>query len=126
MDGVNEKLFMKIYDVTIENTKTLSKICEQVDTLENLQKSQQKILDKLSEDFAGNKELLKTFKDTKIEMQALEKKIAFDIDKVKERIDALEKKSGENALKAWQKIGGVALTVIVTALVTALIAMLKK
>lgn len=121
-DGLtNKELMLQMFELSKSTAVQMTEMNTKIENIEKKVDQHEEILKNIPI-MAENIKAIKNNSD-KLEDKldrSISKSIKSD-DAIRERIDKLEKKSGENALAAWKKIGAVVLTIVVTSVVNGLI-----
>lgn len=121
-DGLtNKELMLQMFELSKSTAVQMTEMNTKIENIEKKVDQHEEILKNIPV-MAENIKAIKENSD-KLE-DKLDKSISKSIksdDAIRERIDRLEKKSGENALAAWKKIGAIVLTIVVTSAVNGLI-----
>lgn len=121
-DGLtNKELMLQMFELSKSTAVQMTEMNTKIENIEKKVDQHEEILKNIPV-MAENIKAIKENSD-KLE-DKLDKSISKSIksdDAIRERIDRLEKKSGENALAAWKKIGVIVLTIVVTSAVNGLI-----
>lgn len=121
-DGLtNKELMLQMFELSKSTAVQMTEMNTKIESIEKKVDQHEEILKNIPI-MAENIKAIKNNSD-KLEDKldrSISKSIKCD-DAIRERIDKLEKKSGENALAAWKKIGAIVLTIVVTSVVNGLI-----
>lgn len=121
-DGLtNKELMLQMFELSKSTAVQMTEMNTKIESIEKKVDQHEEILKNIPI-MAENIKAIKNNSD-KLEDKldrSISKSIKSD-DTIRERIDKLEKKSGENALAAWKKIGAIVLTIVVTSAVNGLI-----
>ena len=121
-DGLtNKELMLQMFELSKSTAVQMTEMNTKIESIEKKVDQHEKILKNIPI-MAENIKAIKNNSD-KLEDKldrSISKSIKSD-DAIRERIDKLEKKSGENALAAWKKIGAIVLTIVITSAVNGLI-----
>lgn len=121
-DGLtNKELMLQMFELSKSTAVQMTEMNTKIESIEKKVDQHEEILKNIPI-MAENIKAIKNNSD-KLEDKldrSISKSIKSD-DAIRERIDKLEKKSGENALAAWKKIGVIVLTIVVTSVVNGLI-----
>lgn len=121
-DGLtNKELMLQMFELSKSTAVQMTEMNTKIESIEKKVDQHEEILKNIPI-MAENIKVIKNNSD-KLEDKldrSISKSIKSD-DAIRERIDRLEKKSGENALAAWKKIGAIVLTIVVTSVVNGLI-----
>lgn len=121
-DGLtNKELMLQMFELSKNTAVQMTEMNTKIESIEKKVDQHEEILKNIPI-MAENIKAIKNNSD-KLEDKldrSISKSIKSD-DAIRERIDKLEKKSGENALAAWKKIGAIVLTIVVTSAVNGLI-----
>lgn len=121
-DGLtNKELMLQMFELSKSTAVQMTEMNTKIESIEKKVDQHEEILKNIPI-MAENIKVIKNNSD-KLEDKldrSISKSIKSD-DAIRERIDRLEKKSGENALAAWKKIGVIVLTIVVTSAVNGLI-----
>lgn len=121
-DGLtNKELMLQMFELSKSTAVQMTEMNTKIESIEKKVDQHEEILKNIPI-MAENIKAIKNNSD-KLEDKldrSISKSIKSD-DAIRERIDKLEKKSGENALVAWKKIGAIVLTIVVTSAVNGLI-----
>lgn len=121
-DGLtNKELMLQMFELSKSTAVQMTEMNTKIESIEKKVDQHEEILKNIPI-MAENIKVIKNNSD-KLEDKldrSISKSIKSD-DAIRERIDKLEKKSGENALVAWKKIGVIVLTIVVTSAVNGLI-----
>lgn len=121
-DGLtNKELMLQMFELSKSTAVQMTEMNTKIESIEKKVDQHEEIL----KNIPVMAENIKTIKDNSGKLEdkldrSISKSIKSD-DAIRERIDRLEKKSGENALAAWKKIGAIVLTIVVTSAVNGLI-----
>ena len=121
-DGLtNKELMLQMFELSKSTAVQMTEMNTKIENIEKKVDQHEEIL----KNIPVMAENIKAIKDNSDKLEdkldrSISKSIKSD-DAIRERIDRLEKKSGENALAAWKKIGVIVLTIVVTSAVNGLI-----
>lgn len=121
-DGLtNKELMLQMFELSKSTAVQMTEMNTKIENIEKKVDQHEEIL----KNIPVMAENIKAIKDNSDKLEdkldrSISKSIKSD-DAIRERIDRLEKKSGENALAAWKKIGAIVLTIVVTSAVNGLI-----
>ena len=121
-DGLtNKELMLQMFELSKSTAVQMTEMNTKIESIEKKVDQHEEIL----KNIPVMAENIKAIKDNSDKLEdkldrSISKSIKSD-DTIRERIDKLEKKSGENALAAWKKIGVIVLTIVVTSAVNGLI-----
>ena len=121
-DGLtNKELMLQMFELSKSTAVQMTEMNTKIENIEKKVDQHEEIL----KNIPIMAENIKAIKDNSDKLEdkldrSISKSIKSD-DAIRERIDRLEKKSGENALAAWKKIGVIVLTIVVTSAVNGLI-----
>lgn len=117
----NKELMLQMFELSKSTAMQMTEMNTKIESIEKKVDQHEEIL----KNIPVMAENIKTIKNNSDKLEdKLDKSISKSIksdDAIRERIDRLEKKSGENALAAWKKIGAIVLTIVVTSAVNGLI-----
>lgn len=121
-DGLtNKELMLQMFELSKSTAVQMTEMNTKIENIEKKVDQHEEIL----KNIPVMAENIKAIKDNSDKLEdKLDRSISKSIksnDAIRERIDRLEKKSGENALAAWKKIGVIVLTIVVTSAVNGLI-----
>lgn len=121
-DGLtNKELMLQMFELSKSTAVQMTEMNTKIENIEKKVDQHEEIL----KNIPVMAENIKAIKDNSDKLEdKLDRSISKSIksnDAIRERIDRLEKKSGENALAAWKKIGVIVLTIVVTSVVNGLI-----
>lgn len=105
-----KEIMMRIYDSMQDILRNQARTEEKVDGLCKIIDRQQVQIDSVNQ-MINRQGKVETKVDT----------MSQDLKKLGHRVDELEQRAGKTALAVWKKIGGIVISVIVTAFVTALV-----
>lgn len=117
-----KEMMSKLYDVTLENAKTLSRIDGKVETLQKQTDEQQQQINSLLSDMSTSKANTAAINTLANKVDGLTQ----DVKQNKADLEALKDGPGKTALSIWKKIGAGMLTALAGAAVTALVFLIKK
>lgn len=121
-DGLtNKELMLQMFELSKSTAVQMTEMNTKIESIEKKVDQHEEIL----KNIPVMAENIKAIKDNSDKLEdkldrSISKSIKSD-DTIRKRIDKLEKKSGENALAAWKKIGVIVLTIVVTSAVNGLI-----
>lgn len=121
-DGLtNKELMLQMFELSKSTAVQMTEMNTKIENIEKKVDQHEEIL----KNIPVMAENIKAIKDNSDKLEdKLDRSISKSIksnDAIRERIDRLEKKSGENALAVWKKIGVIVLTIVVTSAVNGLI-----
>lgn len=105
-----KEIMMRIYDSMQDILRNQARTEEKVDNM-------CKIIDRQQVQIDAVNQVMNKQNQLEIKVDSVVEKL----DKVETRVDELEQKDGKTALALWKKIGGIVISVVVTAVITGFI-----